>query len=149
MFKKSFPERFAVSFALADFAVEIPNCGQRKSHGKPLRGCLLGYEVEELGHYNDARTLSVPLARSTVAPVLLIARTVTVFAAVTFETSVTPAVLVERQASANMEVVAPVQVTVVAEVEFAASEGKSCVFDPVKYPLVIVLLSENAIELLA
>ena len=74
----------------------------------------------------------MPLARSTVAPVLLIARTVTVLAAVTFETSVTPAVFVDKQASANMEVVAPVHVTVVAEVELAANDGKSCVFDPVK-----------------
>jgi len=48
--EKSFPECLAVSFAFADFAIEIPNCCQRKGHRKPLRGCLLGYEVEELGH---------------------------------------------------------------------------------------------------
>ena len=89
--------------------------------------------------------MSVPLARSTVAPVWFTARTVTVFAEVTFATSVTPFEFVESEASANIPTVAPVQVTVVADVELAASDGKSCVLDPVRKPEEIEVPSANAI----
>ncbi len=48
--QKPLPKRLAVGFAFFDFAVQVPHRRERQRHAKPLRGCLLGDQVNELSH---------------------------------------------------------------------------------------------------